>query len=159
MTGNGEIFSDHELYILNSQSISSSLPYHRHLTTNLFLIAKNFGAFGDDELRAFHDTLNNIMSSRARFYAAFIILSFCLSPTITAVTDQQWIYENYWIDDSCSTRFSAQEAIAQSRRGAERVADPSDINDELIFNILWQKPRSDVDTWQDVSSTSKFNAP
>ena len=98
------------------------------------------------------------MSSRARFYAALIILSFCLSPTVTAVTDQEWIYNNYWIDDSCSTRFSAQEAIAQSRRGAERVADPSDTNDELIFNILWQKARSDVNTWQDVSSTSGLNS-
>ena len=98
------------------------------------------------------------MSSRARFYAALIILSFRLSPTVTAVTDEQWIYESYWIDDSCATRFSAQETMAQSRRGAERVADANDINDELIFNILWQEPRTDVNTWQDVSSKSTFNA-
>lgn len=88
----------------------------------------------------------------ARFYAGLILLSYCLCPTVTAVTDEEWLYKTYWLDNSCA-QYPLQEAMTQSQRGAQRLADANDNNEELIFTLLWQKLRTDVDTWQDVSST------
>lgn len=97
------------------------------------------------------------MFSRARFYAALLTLSYSLYPNVTAVTDEEWIYKTYWLDNSCA-QYPLQETMAQSQRGAQRLADANDNNDELIFNLLWQKHRTDVDTWQDVSSMFNFDA-